>query len=212
MILKQRLHTQICNKILILLFILTIAFVPACANAEAFSYEKQILTTADEYFEKAMNSSEQQEKDKYFQKACERYYMVTQKDPKNSYSYTQIGRIYTLENNKKLAREYLITALNMNPADAKIYYYLGDYYYSVKKYHQAIESYEKAYQNGMNTDSTLNLKMGNIYEKLGDLLKANYYYKKAYLADSKNEDIPDKIRNIEAIKYKNTGYYDLKRN
>lgn len=53
--------------------------------------------------------------------------------------------------------------------------------------------------------------MGTIYEKLGDLLRANQYYKKAYLVNPDNTKIPDKIRALEALKYQNTGYYNIKR-
>ena len=46
--------------------------------------------------------------------------------------------------------------------------------------------------------------MAIMYEKLGDLLRANMHYKKAYLADPQDKDLANKIREIEAIKYKNT--------
>ena len=52
-------------------------------------------------------------------------------------------------------------------------------------------------------------RFGPMYEKLGDLLRANMYYKKAYLADPQDKDLANKIREIEAIKYKNTGYYNI---
>ena len=51
--------------------------------------------------------------------------------------------------------------------------------------------------------------MAIMYEKLGDLLRANMYYKKAYLANPQNLDLANKIREIESIKYKNTGYYNI---
>lgn len=47
-----------------------------------------------------------------------------------------------------------------------------------------------------------------MYEKLGDLLRANQYYKKAFLIKPTNQKLPDKIRSIEALKYYNTGYYN----
>lgn len=208
---QQHRHIQICNLIIILILALTIAFVPADANAEAFSSENIIITNADNYFEKALNTNNQKERKNYFQKACERYYMITQKDPTNIHSHVQIGRIYTIENNKQLAQKYLFAAQNMEPDNAVTNFYLGDYYYSEKKYKKALELYQKAYKNGLDKDFSLNYKIGKTYEKLGDLLKANSYYKRAYLADFKNEEIPDKIRSIEAENYKNSGYYDFKR-
>ena len=49
--------------------------------------------------------------------------------------------------------------------------------------------------------------MADIYEKLGDLARANTYYKKLFLTNPNDADTPDKIRELEEIKYQNTGYY-----
>jgi hypothetical protein len=53
--------------------------------------------------------------------------------------------------------------------------------------------------------------MATIYEKLGDLLKANQYYKKAFLARKNKSEIADKIREMEDLNYKDTGYYNKRR-
>ena len=50
-----------------------------------------------------------------------------------------------------------------------------------------------------------------MYEKLGDLLRANQYYKKAYLMKPNSSALPDKIRELEELKYKNSGYYSKRR-
>ena len=49
--------------------------------------------------------------------------------------------------------------------------------------------------------------MASMYEKLGDLLRANQYYKKAYMLKPENINLANRIKEIEQIKYKSTGYY-----
>lgn len=122
-----------------------------------------------------------------------------------------MGRIYTQEKRNNLAKEYLSIALGLNPNDAKANYYTGEFYFSKRKYIIALDYYNKAYENGMKTNAQLNNRLAQTYEKLGDILKSNFYYKKALILDKTNEELPDKIRDLESIRYKNTGYYDKKR-
>ncbi len=168
----------------------------------------RIIKIADSYFDKAQKAEDKKTRISYFQKACERYYMQTQLTPKDVYPYIQMGRIYTIEKKSNLAKEYLSIAIGLEPNNANVNYYFGEFYFSNRKYTIALEYYNKAYNNGMNTDAGLNLKLAQTYEKLGDILKSNFYYKKAYMLDKFNEDLADKIRDLESIKYKNTGYYD----
>ena len=53
--------------------------------------------------------------------------------------------------------------------------------------------------------------MATMYEKLGDLMRANQYYKKAFLVKRDKSDIADKIREMEDLNYKSTGYYNKRR-
>ncbi len=170
-----------------------------------------MLKIADSYFEKAQQATDKKTKTSNYQKACERYYMQTQLNPKNVYPYIQIGRIYTAEQKNKLAKEYFLTALGIEPENTLANYRFGDYYFARSNKRLALEYYSKAYNSGLKNDIELNKKMAEIYENFGDILKSNFYYKKAYMLQPENEELSDKIRDLESLKYKNTGYYSKKR-
>ncbi|MBR1423940.1 tetratricopeptide repeat protein [bacterium] len=177
-----------------------------CSTAFA---NEQVVRSADVYFKKAMDSTQTSEKLNYFQKAYDRYYMETQLEPSDVYSYVQIARIYSDQNRPEIARNYFATALGIEPDNPFTNYHIGNFCYKQKKYKLALEFYNKAY--GIDDKSDLYINMALIYEKFGDLLKANTYYKKAYVLQPSNNELADKIREIDSLKYKNTGYYNKKR-
>lgn len=167
----------------------------------------QTLKTADYYFDKALGTTNKIEKVDYLKKAGAEYFILTKFKPENLHSILQLARIYDYIGKDSYAKGYFFQALKIDNTNAKTNYYFGDFYYTRRKYTRALYFYNKAYENGLQSNSELILKMASIYEKLGDLLRANQYYKKAYLLDISNKKLPDKIRSIEAVKYKNTGYY-----
>jgi len=80
-----------------------------------------------------------------------------------------------------------------------------------KNYEQRVKRKNFYLKNGYKENYDILMKMALMYEKLGDLLRANQYYKKAFLVNSKDESIPDKIRELESLRYRNTGYYSKRR-
>ena len=107
------------------------------------------------------------------------------------------------------AKAYFFKALKINKLDPATNYYFGEFFYTREEYTKALHFYNIAFNNGYKENDDVVMKMAIMYEKLGDLLRANMYYKKAYLANPQNKDIANKIREIESIKYKNTGYYNI---
>lgn len=167
---------------------------------------------ADYYFEKALYEEEKSIQKDYLQKASGEYFVLTQIEPKNLYPIVQIARVYDLENENSYAKAYFYQALNINQNDARTNYYFGEYYYKRHEYTRAIYFYNVAFKNGWEKDFEILVKMGEMYEKLGDLHKAKKYYIKACSTEKKyDEKLLNKIRNIENLNYKNTGYYWLRK-
>ena len=158
-----------------------------------------------------MNEMDSKLKQNYLQKASGEYFILSQADPKDLYPIVQLARVYDLENKNQFAKAYFFQALKIDKNNAETNYYFGEYYYKRRDYTRAIYFYNIAFENGWKENFDILLRMGTIYEKLGDLLRANQYYKKAYLVNPDNTKIPDKIRALEALKYQNTGYYNIKR-
>ena len=216
-------HIQIYKKIFILLsaFIFigstcsceSIEFGAVKYNDAFIDYSKidkaSTLKLADFYFNKALNTQDEDEKKELLQKASGNYFILTQSEPENIYPIIQLARVYDYEKQNSFAKAYFFKALKINKLDPATNYYFGEFFYTREEYTKALHFYNIAFNNGYKENDDVVMKMAIMYEKLGDLLRANMYYKKAYLANPQNKDIANKIREIESIKYKNTGYYNI---
>ena len=213
----------ICNKFILIIII--IAFI--CPFSLATEYggiskndsdvidytvvdKGMLLNSADECFNNYWSETNTELKKGYLQKASANYYILTKADKKNIYPVVQLARVYDLSKNDKYAKSYFFNALGIDPKNVRANYYFGDFYYKRNDYKKALKYYNKAFEYGMSQNFENMQKMAIIYEKLGDLNKANLYYKNAILANPEDEKLFDKVREIENVKYKNTGYYSKK--
>ncbi len=178
------------------------------SNIDKVSTEK----LADFYFNKALGSKNNDEKKDLLQKASGEYFILTQIEPDNLYPLVQLARVYDFENKNSYSKAYFFRALKIDKNNAATNYYFGDYYFTRDDYRRALYFYNTAFENGYKENYDVIVKMAVMYEKLGDLLRANQYYKKAYLIKPENLELPDKIRELESLRYKNTGYYNYRRN
>lgn len=169
--------------------------------------ETSVLKNAEYYFEQALDSSDQTTRLNFLQKASGEYFILTRIEPQNINYMVQLARIYDLEDNNSFAKEYFFNALKIDKKNARTNYYIGEYYYRRNEYTKALHFYNIALENGHGENYEILIKMALAYEKLGDLLRANQYYKKAYIINPGNTILSGKIREIEQLKYKNTGYY-----
>lgn len=167
------------------------------------------LKLADYYFDKALNTQDVDEKKDFLQKASGNYFILTQSEPENIYPIVQLARVYDYEKQNSFAKAYFFKALKINKLDPATNYYFGEFFYTREEYTKALHFYNIAFNNGYKENDDVVIKMAIMYEKLGDLLRANMYYKKAFLANPQNKELANKIREIESIKYKNTGYYNI---
>jgi tetratricopeptide (TPR) repeat protein len=173
--------------------------------------KKKTLNLADTYFNKALNAKNEDEKLDYLQKASGMYFLLSQIDCKNLYPIVQMARVYDYENQNSYAKAYFFKALKIERYNAATNYYFGEYYYSREDYRRALYFYNTAFENGYRENYDVLIKMATMYEKLGDLLRANQYYKKAFLVKPTSSEIPDKIRELESLNYKSTGYYSKRK-
>ena len=96
--------------------------------------------------------------------------------------------------------------LDINRKDPYLNYYLGDFYYKRRDFKRALRYFRIAYNNGYRDYYDLNYKIATIYEKFADLLKAKYYYEKAYSINPSASNLKDKTLQIESLNYQQTGY------
>lgn len=166
---------------------------------------------ADYYFDQALKAQNPSDKKDFLQKASGEYFILSQIEPHNLYPLVQLARVYDFENKNSYSKAYFFRALKIDKQNAQTNYYFGEYYYTREDYIRALYYYNKAFENGFHENYKVLIKMAIMYEKLGDLLRANQYYKKAFLVSPNNAILPEKIREIESLQYKNSGYYTHKR-
>lgn len=227
MILTQLHHIQIYKKILLLLGALLFISTPASNKVFAVEFgsvhykdafidyskiDKDLtVKRADYYFNQALNTEDKDERKALLQKAGGEYFILTRIDSKNLYAIVQMARVYDYENQNSYAKAYFFKALKIDKLNASTNYFFGDFYFSRDDYKRALYFYNTAFENGYKENFDVLIKMATMYEKLGDLLRANQYYKKAFLIKPDNSELPDKIREIEGLRYRNTGYYNKRR-
>jgi tetratricopeptide (TPR) repeat protein len=173
--------------------------------------KSKTLSLADFYFDKALSANNKEEKQAYLEKASGEYFILTQAEPKKLYPIVQLARVYDFEGQNSFAKAYFFKALKIDKSNAETNYYFGDFYYSRNDYKRALYYYNKAFENGYEANFSVLIKMAVMYEKLGDLEKANRYYKRAFIAKPNSQALPDKIIELEDLQYKNTGYYNKQR-
>ena len=166
---------------------------------------------ADYYFQKALAAQNNSQKKEFLQKASGEYFILTRLEPDNIYPLVQLARVYDYEKQNSYSKAYFFRALKIDKKNALTNYYFGEFYYTREDYTRALYYYNTAFENGYQETFNVLIKMAVMYEKLGDLLRANQYYKKAFLIQPNNTILPEKIREIESLKYKNTGYYNKRK-
>lgn len=221
MTLTQFRHTKIYDFVIpaALVFALTASGSPVFAvefgtikyNDAVIDYsvidKPAVLKNAEYYFDQALNSTDEKTRQDYLQKASGEYFILTRTEPQNLYYMVQLARIYDLEDKNSYSKEYFFNALKIDKENARTNYYFGEYFYRRNEYTKALYFYNQALGHGHGENYEILIKMALAYEKLGDLLRANQYYKKAYIMNPGNGKLSGKIKELEQIKYKNTGYY-----
>ena len=183
-------------------------------RSNSLNYSKvnttELLKTADEYFNNALKEGNLDKRHYYLENAEYNYLKVTQTSKENIYPIIQLARVYDFEGKDKFSVRAFNSALNINPNDKLSNYYFGDFYYYRSEYGKALRYYQPAFKNGLEENHNNSKKMAIIYEKLGDLQKANIYYKKTFLKNMNDGTVADKIREIENTKYNDSDYYNRK--
>lgn len=207
---------KIYNKLLYLLVWCIILHLPAFAIEKgSVKFEdnlldysvldgQRILKEADYFFEQYENTGDK----KYLSTAMGKYYIVTKIHPVEIYPMVQLARTYDEKKLDKFAKGYFSTCYNINKQDPYLNYYLGDFYYKRRDFKKALRFFKVAYANGYENYYELNLKIATIYEKFADLLRAKYYYDKAYSLSNENTNLKDKTLQIDSLKYEESGYYN----
>ena len=124
-------------------------------------------------------------------------------------AYENLGNIYKNLNNLSLGMDYMKSAININPKNAKLHFMYGVMLDEAKNYEASMEEYNLALQYGdkspelmeilenkwtqnvvnMPQDAQGYINLGAIYQKQGNLEAAKAQYQKAYAINPNDEVI-----------------------
>ena len=166
------------------------------------------LDKADSFFDWGLKSEDEDVRRDCLKRAQLEYSILAQAKQDDIYSVVRLARIYDMLKEDRYAKSYFSRAINIDYKNVEANRYFGDFYYSRKDYGKALRFYRQSYEYGQSEDFDTLYKMGSIYEKFGDIKRAGICYKKAFLINPNDENIPDKIRDIEEINTNQSGYYN----
>lgn len=173
--------------------------------------EGEYLRKGNEYLLKAEKASKTQiEKKNNYREALGYYNTVIKINPESYNTYGKIGYIYGKENKYTLARSFFNQGINMNPKNSFTHFMFAGYFFDNKDFNKAIKHYKLAYKYNYADKYSLYYNIGETNEKLGDLVKASQFYKKAY-ALKPSKPLLAKIQSIDAMRYDKSPYYYRKK-
>lgn len=219
---------KICNQkfitavLTVIIFIFTSFFNSAFADIKKGGLEynddradysalntEQLIYEGNAAFNQALKADKKYYRDKYFNDAMGKYYLVSKADKTNAYAITQIARIYSIKNEDRLAREYFFKAVNLERKNPHSHYHFGEFYFKKGNLDHALLHYLIAYDNGYKNNFNLNCRLGIVYEKLADLEKAKKFYEDAFKINPQKKILQTKIRNIADLNYDKSEYYHI---
>ena len=162
---------------------------------------QQLEKEADNLFYKGIESKKISEKEAYLNQALDKYMLLLNIDMYNANIAAQIGIIHDTLGHSKQAKEYLFRAVNLENLNPFANFCFAEYYFNKKDYSEALRYYLTAFSNGYANYYQLNMRLGTIYEKLGDIPKARHYYILAKKQNPRTAGLSKKIISLGKIYY-----------
>lgn len=169
--------------------------------------ETQYIKRGDEYWEKAEKKSKTDiQKNHNYGEALGAYTTAISINPQNADLYAKIGYIYNKLDKYALSKSYFSKGLAMDPFSPYVNYMYALFYFENYDYYKAMYYYRRSEKYNYADKYSLYYNIGVINEKLGDLVTANNYYRKAY-AVKRDKILQTKIQAIDALRYNQSQYY-----
>ena len=162
---------------------------------------------ADSFFQTALNSESEKEKFDNLKNAAAQYYILSNIDKSDSYPCIQLARIYDLSKNDSYAKAYFYRVLGLDYKNADANFYFAEFYFTREQYQKALTYYQKAISYGKKEDAETMKKIGQIYERFGDIQRASHYYQKSLELNPADTDLSKKNNETAAKEYEHSGYY-----
>lgn len=122
--------------------------------------------------------------------------LIVSSKPNDFYSLLQFSKELIEYGKTDNAITYLSKALNINPTDAIANFYLANCYFTNSQFAKSVYHYKIAYENGFKHNYDLNLTLGELYSKLGDIYNAKKHYNLALDINPSSSYVKDRIAKL----------------
>ncbi len=199
-------------------FILFIATSNMCfaTNFASIEYEvpidyskidkKALADQANLFFNHFEQITDTEYRKKYIQALLNRYAVLSKMDPSDPFNFTRLGILYDEMELDSLAKSNFNKATNLVPNYPYASYSFGNYYYKRGFIRKALAQYKLASGIPYPYSYDRFMKMGSIYEKLGNYKQALVEYKAAY-QEQNGLELYNKILLLEDLNSKNILYH-----
>ena len=167
---------------------------------------EQTEAEADKYFYAGLQTNNKNLKEAYLSQALVKYMLLLSIKPDDLVICTQIGVIHDKLGHSRTANDYLFRAISIDSMNPFPNYYYGEYYYAKRDFENALKYYLAAYNNGYQDYYEVNLQLGTIYEKLGDIEKAKYYYRASKRLNPDLKGVNSRIMSLNKVYYSKSDY------
>lgn len=183
--------------IIILSFILFVKTqTPVNANVATQSATDINCIKGDKIVDYYETLTDKTDSEKYLNAAKYFYYQASRTGLSNANALVGHARVALHQNKTRDAKNALMTALNFNPDNPRVTFYLGETFFQEGDYTEAIDYYKWAFTHGYQNDFKTNYKLGICYEKLNDEHNARTHYNNALRIKPDNEDVKKRLKEL----------------
>ncbi len=144
----------------------------------SFNYNEW-KTKAEEYLDVAKKAKDKNQQKKYYAMSAGAYQTLIKIYPADPEVMATLGHIYGKMHKPEHAKAFLDRGLNLGLKNPLVNYYYGLFYQDEKDYRNALKFYNYAYEYGMENNADLNLRLGVVNAKLGELNNSKFHYQRA---------------------------------
>ena len=207
---------KIKTKLFLLIFAALIQNMSLAVNFASIEYDVSIdyskidknalADQANLLFNHFEQITDEEYRKKYIQALLNRYAVLSVMDPSDPFYFTRLGILYDEMGNDTLAMSNFFKATNLVPNYQYASFSFGNYYYKRGYYRKALYQYKLAAGIVSPYSYQRFMKMGSIYEKLGNFKLALDAYKSAY-QEQNGLELYNKILLLEDLNSKNMLYH-----
>lgn len=145
----------------------------------------------------------------YLKAAKYYYYQAIRLDKSSANALVGLAHVALLQNKTRDAKNILMAALNFNPENPRVSFYIGETFFQEGDYTEAIDYYTWAYNHGYKHNYKTNLQLAICYEKIYEIKLARKHYNEALKIQPDSAIIKRRMEDMDKAQEETFKYNDL---